>query len=349
VARSVFRPGYVANDALLPLCCGTGDDALTQEDLKDFEPSLLNSVTVGGKVYMALVPDSGTLLYYNTDLFEKAGITPPGTVETAWTWQQVLEALQKVKQEENGQVTVWGSTFRTNPPNQFEGMLFPRSKGAKGSPTFKGISDDGLSVTGSMDTPEAIQGFQFLQDLFVKYKLIPTTNIPDCFETGRCATKIAPADTAAVLGKQFSGLKWGVTPFPYLTTSAGSGLLPRSCTRPATSRVCVANGTSVMRTGARRGSTTGTRSAFPSVARRHSSHPGQCPSRLIRSSTTNTRSLTTPSTFCAGATAISRSFYTSDTLTQTAPGWATPSVWCASIGRPHSGISRLIRCTRLDA
>lgn len=213
-----FVRGYVANDALLPLCCGTGDDALTQDDLRDFDPSLLNSVTVAGKTYMALVPDSGTLLYYNKDLFDRVGISPPSSAETAWTWQQAIDALQKVRQEENGQVLVWGGTFRTNPPNQFEGMLFPRSVGAKGSPTFKGISDDGLTVTGYMDTPESMQGFQLLQDLFVKYKLIPPTNIPDCFETGRCATKIAPADTAAVLTKQFPALRWAVTPFPYVHT-----------------------------------------------------------------------------------------------------------------------------------
>jgi fructooligosaccharide transport system substrate-binding protein len=213
-----FVRGYVANDALLPLCCGTGDDAITAEELPDFDESLVRSVSVDGKTYMGLVPNSGSLLYYNKELFDAVGATPPSTAETAWTWPQAIEAMLKVKKEEGGQVAVWGSTFRTNPPNQYEGMLFPRSMGEKGSPTFKGISDDGLTVSGYMDTPEAIQGFQVLQDLFVKHKLIPTTNIPDCFETARCATKIAPADTAALLTKQFPNLKWGVAPLPYLKT-----------------------------------------------------------------------------------------------------------------------------------
>lgn len=213
-----FVRGYVANDALLPLCCGTGDDAVTQEDMGDFDESLARSVTVDNKVYMALVPDSGSLLYYNKELFDKVGITPPTTAETGWTWPQAIEAMLKVKKEEGGQVSVWGGTFRSNPPNQFDGMPFARSGGDKGSPTHKGISDDGLTVTGYMDTPEAIQGFQVFQDLFVKHKLIPTSNIPDCFETGRCATKIAPGDTAAVLAKQFPNLKWGVTPLPYVKT-----------------------------------------------------------------------------------------------------------------------------------
>lgn len=213
-----FVRGYVASDALLPLCCGTGDDTMTQADLADFDPSLLRSVTVNDKVYMGLVVDSGTLLFYNKDLFDKAGITPPSTAETAWTWTQAIAAMQKVKKEENGQVTIWGSTFRSNPPNQYDGMPFARSAGDKGSPTFKGISDDGLTVSGYMDTPEAIQGLQVFQDLFVRYKLIPTTNIPNCFETGRCATKITTADAAAALATSFPNLKWGVTPLPYIKT-----------------------------------------------------------------------------------------------------------------------------------
>ena len=213
-----FVRGYVASDALLPLCCGTGDDALTQADLPDFDASLLRSVTVNDKVYMGLVGDSGTLLFYNKDLFDKAGITPPSTAETGWTWPQAIAAMQKVKKEESGQVTVWGSTFRTNPPNQYDGMPFARAAGEKGSPTFKGISDDGLAVSGYLDTPEAIQGLQLFQDLFVRYKLIPATNIPNCFETGRCATKISPADTAATLTTSFPTLKWGVTPLPYIKT-----------------------------------------------------------------------------------------------------------------------------------
>jgi fructooligosaccharide transport system substrate-binding protein len=213
-----FVRGYVANGALLPLCCDTGDDAFTREDLSDFDPSLLASVTVDGKVYMGLVPDSGSLLYYNKEIFDRAGITPPSTAETGWTWQQWIEAMQKVKKEENGQVTVWGGTFRTNPPNQYDGMPFPRSAGEKGSPTHRGISDDGLTVSGYLDTPEAIQGLQVYQDLFVKYKLFPSTVIPDCFETGRCATKIAPAGQAAILRKSFPNLKWGVAPVPYVKT-----------------------------------------------------------------------------------------------------------------------------------
>jgi fructooligosaccharide transport system substrate-binding protein len=213
-----FVRGYVANGALLPLCCDTGDDVFTREDLADFDPSLLASVTVDGRVYMGLVPDSGSLLYYNTEIFERAGITPPSTAETGWSWQQWIEAMQKVKKEESGQVTVWGGTFRTNPPNQYDGMPFPRSAGEKGSPTHKGISDDGLTVGGYLDTPEAIQGLQVYQDLFVKHKLFPTTVIPDCFETGRCATKIAPAGQAAVLRKSFPNLKWGVAPVPYVKT-----------------------------------------------------------------------------------------------------------------------------------
>jgi len=54
--------------------------------------------------------------------------------------------------------------------------------------TFAGISLDGLTATGYIDTPEAIAGMQFYQDLYTQ-KLTPAVPISNMFESPQAATK----------------------------------------------------------------------------------------------------------------------------------------------------------------
>jgi len=67
----------------------------------------------------------------------------------------------------------------------YHGMTFIRSAGAKGDKTYQGMSPDGLTVDGYINTPEALAAFQWLQDVHVKDKLVPLDSLPDAFATGK--------------------------------------------------------------------------------------------------------------------------------------------------------------------
>jgi multiple sugar transport system substrate-binding protein len=66
------------------------------------------------------------VLYYNKDLFKKAGIEPPPTdVQHPWTWQQFVDAAKKLTVDKNGKtpndpgfdynnVVQWGTMLPTN-------------------------------------------------------------------------------------------------------------------------------------------------------------------------------------------------------------------------------------------
>ncbi|CAB1245188.1 conserved exported protein of unknown function [Ruminococcaceae bacterium BL-6] len=85
-------PEYVSNGYLLPL-----DDRVKDYDLDDFYPSALNTCKWDGKLYTIPYLVHGPVVYYRTDLFEKAGIDHgPATLE------EYLEDAKKTNDPKNG-------------------------------------------------------------------------------------------------------------------------------------------------------------------------------------------------------------------------------------------------------
>ena len=114
-------------------------------------------------------------LFYRKDLLEKAGVsTPPTTAETAWTWDQFVEAAKKLTIDKNGKnateagfdpknIKQYGVTFETwaGPMNNF---IF--SNGGDW------LSPDGKTFT--LNSPEAADAIQKLADLINVYHVAPS-------------------------------------------------------------------------------------------------------------------------------------------------------------------------------
>ena len=78
---------YVSRGYIAPL-----GDYFTAEEIGQFSEDLVNQGTVDGTFYAAPLGDSCTILYYNKDLFEKAGLDP-NTPPT--TYAEMLEIAPK--------------------------------------------------------------------------------------------------------------------------------------------------------------------------------------------------------------------------------------------------------------
>ena len=202
---------------LLPL-----DDIFTEEELADFLPAALDAGTYEGELLAAPLSTSTQLLYYNAEVFETAGITPPGQDER-WTWEKVAEVAQEVQvMGDDGQVAVWGFQWEQTTAAY---QLLPLA----GSLGGKYIGDDGLTVDGIINSEEWITAATFYYDMYNTYEVAPqsdTINGPDLFVNGNLAMLIAGPWQISGFGEN-ADFEWGVSRHPYfeggeIATATGS-------------------------------------------------------------------------------------------------------------------------------
>ena len=96
--------GFAARGALLELDSMVARDQL---DLEAFWPVALEGSKFGGKLYGVPKDISNVVMYYNKDLFDKAGVAYP---TSDWTWNDLREAAKKLTIDKNGdgQMDQWG-------------------------------------------------------------------------------------------------------------------------------------------------------------------------------------------------------------------------------------------------
>jgi ABC-type glycerol-3-phosphate transport system substrate-binding protein len=186
--------------------------------------------TYKGQIYSPGPTDTALALFYNKTLLSKIGITPPSTLVNGWTWAQALSAFQKCqKAYSTSSNTVWGlapTTFGNGTPGfDYIANLFLRSEGSLTAPagssalkTFQAISPNGSSVDGYLNSPQAIAGAQFYQNLFQKYKVSPTTGIPNALLDGKACFDMNTSNNILTITQAHVNFQWGVTPWPHFST-----------------------------------------------------------------------------------------------------------------------------------
>jgi len=141
-------------------------ELLGEDYIKGFYPSVLNEATIDGKLQYVPWFTTPIALIYRTDWFEAEGLTPPTT------WDEFVTAAQKLTKDTNGdgKADQWG--FGLVGTNNGSGTyrFFPilHSFGAselKQDASGKWVTD--------LDSPQAIEAFQFFGDLANKYKVVP--------------------------------------------------------------------------------------------------------------------------------------------------------------------------------
>ncbi|MEW6228501.1 MAG: extracellular solute-binding protein [Bacillota bacterium] len=204
---------YAFHGVLLPL-----NKYYTADDLSDFLPSSLMEGTYKGTLYSVPQSQAALALFYNTEMFKKAGIQPPKDLAEAWTWPVALEMLKKVTVDSNndGIPEVWGISDPYE-HSFFSAGQFIRSNATPGSPAFELLSDDGTTVSGYLDAPEVIEAMQFYQDMHLKWKVKPQKETQDMFWNGKSATMIRSAIGVGIAAN-YPNIPWSVTPLPYFKT-----------------------------------------------------------------------------------------------------------------------------------
>jgi multiple sugar transport system substrate-binding protein len=147
-------------------------------------------------------------LYYNTELFTKAGIVDEqGNAKPPRTLNEFLDAARRMTKDTNkdGRTDQWGFVFtwqRTNwltIAGQFGGSI---------------LSPDGKTST--LDAPQNLQALQLMHDLIYKYKIAPKPEGVDAwlaFRQGKVGMALEGIYMLASLEEQ-KGLPFAGAPIP---------------------------------------------------------------------------------------------------------------------------------------
>jgi fructooligosaccharide transport system substrate-binding protein len=208
-------PTYASTDVIQSVT-----SQFSSEDLEDFLPPVLAESEIGDDVYGVSLARSSQALLYDREVLARYDIKPPSELSEAWTWPEALEVFRQVTEGERkrrGTDQYWALQIANfgRPVGQYNvGGIICRSNGEKGSPTFMGVSEDGLVASGYIDTPESVEGLQFIQDLYQRYDVVPAALSPDLFVSGRTAFFWTFPFTALELDPN----DYGVMPVPYFKT-----------------------------------------------------------------------------------------------------------------------------------
>ncbi|MBU1863026.1 MAG: sugar ABC transporter substrate-binding protein [Candidatus Omnitrophica bacterium] len=173
---------------------------------EDFFPEVLDRFTVDGKIY-AIPRDTAPFacLFYNKDLFDKAGLSYPSD---DWNWNDLLASAQALtKRDDKGRVTQYG----------FYGWAWQNFVYGNGGSLVDDVNNPTICT---LNSQHSIEGVQFYADLITKYRVMPTpvalTNagmgVDYMFASGRLAMFLSGIwETPALRNDNF---RWDVAMFP---------------------------------------------------------------------------------------------------------------------------------------
>ena len=153
-------------------------------DAEQYFKVILDSFRFRGKSYGLSMQFGAIALFYNQDLFRQHGVSPP---DANWSWQDLLEAAQKLTMDLDGDGVVdqYGVSINNNMEAVVANFIFQNG----------GRVMDEKRTRILLDSPEAREAVQFLVDLREKHKVAPGVGRPglsgmgalELFETGRIA------------------------------------------------------------------------------------------------------------------------------------------------------------------
>ncbi len=173
-------------------------------DAADLVPGLLRYTQVDGRLYGVPAGFTSQVIYFNKDMFDRAGLAYP---QPGWSWEGLRQLAQRLSHAE---AKVYGYGVDVAPdPYDFQGYLW--SAGARM------LAADGRRMRGELDSPQSVAMFKLLLGLLEQGQAA-TLGIGD----GKNQRQLFVADRVAMLmdGAAFrlelaqDGKRYGVVPLP---------------------------------------------------------------------------------------------------------------------------------------
>lgn len=188
-------------------------------NLGAFIPRVVNIYKRSGKYYsVPQVTNYGILVYYNKDLFDKAGLPYPPVdwQDKSWNWDKMVQYAKKLTQNYgqgvNAQYGVDTSTLQ---------QIWMAAYLWGDDPFYPEHYKTGLAKSTRLDSPGVIEAVQAVADLIYKHKVAPTPAIAQVlsqlgplFGTGKIGMAFG-LPTQAYTNYQNAPFRWGLAPMPW--------------------------------------------------------------------------------------------------------------------------------------
>ena len=203
-AWTSYYNGEKGREALLPLNAFIDRDR-ADIDQADIYPVMLADNTWDGKVYSFPFNKSFPCLFYNKELFRRAGLDPDKPPET---WAQFVEYGRKLCQDTNkgGKINSWGWAFNVDP------WIFNCIVLQNG-----GVLANGDSDIHPLNSPEMLAAVQFYLDAIDGPGAFAYRTNGREFQNDFISQRVAMIITTCV-SKSFMidqmGFEWGMAPMP---------------------------------------------------------------------------------------------------------------------------------------
>jgi multiple sugar transport system substrate-binding protein len=192
---------YASEGLLYP-----AEEVASPELLADFQPSFVENASIDGTQWGLPFIASARAMFYNKDIFSKAGVPAPPT-----TWAELEAAAQKIK--ESGEIA-YGMPLGALEAQGESALWFYGAGGGYG---------DASTIT--IDTPENLEGAQQMQKLLEAGLTQPDAGATDrdpllnVFTQGKIGMMVGLPQTVVQIQQKNPDLNYGIAP---IATQDGS-------------------------------------------------------------------------------------------------------------------------------
>jgi multiple sugar transport system substrate-binding protein len=250
MGRNDFASAYAAGELTLPL-----QQFFSADFIADVYGPLRESATIDGNLVCLPWETNPVYMAFNRDIFDKLGITPPPEVaeyDGGWTVEDYLKCFDDVTKAlrasgDQQTFALAASGYGNGGPGsnytQLESIwvrMMGDPNAAKDSSaynTFMGVSEDGFTASGYVNTAEAAAGMANYKAVFAN-GYTPTGVVPDQFRGGAAAITFSGTGTVKRFLKTGQPFNFGMSPAPkgtiaYTTTVADSPVIFSGTPYPA--------------------------------------------------------------------------------------------------------------------
>lgn len=186
---------YADAEAIVPI-----GDYFSEEELADFNPSIIQQGTYNDQLYTLGVMDSSVGIFYNKDMFEAAGIEP-ATAEDPWTLAELEDAAAKLTTDD-----CYGITMSLDAKDETVIYFFLPLIYSQGSSV---LADDGETADGYLNGEATKNVFDWIKEM-ADNGYVSATPAENSFELGQAAMALTGSWEPGNLAKY--DINWGLMP-----------------------------------------------------------------------------------------------------------------------------------------